>query len=72
MAPKAPFLICPHCCSTDVEAPEHPSEQDMVVCHQCGNQVSYGTMRDQVRQAFEGALRMIREQVANKVPQLFQ
>ena len=72
MAPKAPFVICPHCCSTDVEAPEQPTDADIVVCRHCGHQVSYGDMREQVRRAFEGALGMIREQVASKVPHLFE
>ncbi|GGY13212.1 hypothetical protein [Paludibacterium paludis] len=72
MASKAPFLICPHCCSTDIDAPAAPGESDILVCRHCGYQVSYGVMRSQVRRALEGALGMIREQVAHKVPQLFQ
>jgi len=72
MAGTPPLLICAQCCSTDIEGPEHPEDTDVLRCRQCGYQVTYGVMREQVRMALEDALRQIHEQVAGKVPRLFR
>lgn len=67
--PESPLLICPKCCSLDIEGPESPADDDLLTCRQCGHSLVYAAMREEIRVALGSAIRLIHMRVAHKLAQ---
>lgn len=67
MSDSAPFLICPQCCSLDIEGPEFPADEDVLRCRACGHAMPYADMRAEVTAALDGAVRLIHLRVVRKL-----
>lgn len=64
---QSPLLICPKCCSLDIEGPESPADEDLMACRQCGHSLTYAEMREEIRFALGSAIRLIHLRVAHKM-----
>jgi hypothetical protein len=64
---QSPLLICPKCCSLDIEGPESPGDDDVMHCRQCGHTLTYREMREEIRVALGSAIRLIHMRVAYKM-----
>ena len=62
----SPLLICPKCCSLDIEGPESPDEGDVMHCRQCGYSLTYREMHEEIRLALGSAIRLIHMRIAHK------
>jgi hypothetical protein len=63
----APLLICPKCCSLDIEGPESPDNDDVMHCRQCGYSLTYGEMHEEIRVALGSAIRLIHMRIAHRM-----
>jgi hypothetical protein len=62
------FLICTRCCSLDIEGPESPDEDDVLLCRSCGHQATYRVMRQELEIAMHHAVLQIHKRVALRIP----
>lgn len=63
---EGPLLICPQCCSQDIEGAVCPEDEDLMRCRRCGHQLSYRDMREEIGDALARAIRLIHLRVAYK------
>ncbi|TDR73826.1 hypothetical protein [Paludibacterium purpuratum] len=66
MSDVAPLLICPKCCSLDIEGSASPDEHDELRCRDCGHTTTYAEMNAEFRTALDDAVRLIHLRVARK------
>ena len=69
MSDDALLLICPKCCSMDIEGPAFPDDDQVLRCRACDHTLSYAEMRAEVRAAMDDAVRLIHLRVALKMRQ---
>ncbi|MBV8047467.1 MAG: hypothetical protein JO171_09950 [Paludibacterium sp.] len=67
MSDAAPLLICPKCCSMDIEGPSLPLDHQVLRCRSCDHTLTYAEMRTAVKAAMDDAVRLIHLRVARKL-----
>ena len=63
---SAPLLICPKCCSLEIDGPELPEDEDVLHCRHCGHSLPYCDMRAQIKASLDEAVRLIQLRIAQR------